>query len=358
MKKIYLTAAAFVAATGAFAQSFVQQEITSSVAKEIVFPEPSGAAATPTDTLGWDEIGTQLIAYGSQSGYVFGTNDLVNPANPSQHQYNLEYARGFVVNDAYTVVGAGFIFGAKEDVSGSPAAVTARLYSVSDNRALEDLQTASLTAPGPAAAVMASGDIAFADADTVFPNVTWVDFDSEAWVPSDFAISLDISALYGSPADTLVVLADEDGDSDGDYTWTRIAASPAAPNGQKFWAKTTAMLQGGLDVNLAMFAVVAESGVGIEEQAYMNGVKATTYPNPALSSDNITIQYAIEKAAKNVELSIYNMNGQVVFTVAAGSKASGVYNVSVPAGKLSAGTYTYLVQADDARIAKRIQVLK
>ena len=359
MKKIYLSVIALAVGASAFAQQgMIKQEVTTAVAKGVFTPVHSVAAADPTDTLGFDELGANLILYSAQSGYVFGSNDLVNPANPVQHQYNLEYARGFILNDPYTVMGAGFIFGHKEDVSGSPADAKVNLHMVAPNRAISDPASAATDAPGPASAALATANLAFADADTAFPSLSFVDFTTEAWVGADFAISLDISPLYSATSDTLVLLADEDGDSDGDYTWTRLAAAPTATNAQRIWAKTTAMLQGGLDVNLAIFAVVAESGVGIEEQGFMNGVKVTTFPNPALSSDNVTIQYGLETAAKNVDLNIYTLNGQLAYTSAQGAKASGIHNLNVPAQTLTAGSYIYTIDADGRRMAKKMEILK
>ena len=360
MKKIYLTATALVVATGAFAQSFLQQEVTSFDSKEIVLPDPSAAAATPDDTLGWDELGNQIGVYPSDAGYVFGTSAIEFPAPvpAGTFQFNLEFARSFVVQEPQTVIGAGFIFGYKSDASGDPSAATAKLYALEQDAAASVLANPLVfDADGPGSTVKASGAIAFADADTAFPNVTWVDFDNEGWVSSDFVIGLDITNLYGSPSDTLVVSADSHNDSDGNSTFTRFTQGMNT-SGQAVWAKSTALLASDLFVNLAIFAVVAESPNSIEEQSYIDGVKATTYPNPGLTSDNITIQYGVEKAVKNVDVTIFNMSGQMVFTTSEGAKTSGNYNTTVPAGLLSAGTYTYLVQADNSRIAKRIEILK
>jgi len=363
MKKIYLSIAVVAVSASSFAQSLqeqpiMQQTVTSAVARDVVLPVHNSALTDPTDTLGFDELGAQLIQYASPSGYVFGTNELVDPAQGSQ--FNLEYARGFIVNDPYNVIGAGFIFGSKEGVSGSPVAAEARLYSIAPNRALGTQTSTAPDSDGPAATVLASADLAFADADTNFPSITWVDFDSEAWVPSDFVIGLNIAALYNgaNPADTLALLADSDGDSDGDYTFTRIGLSPTAPTSQTLWAKSGVLLVGGLANNLAIFAVVGESPNSIEEQGFLNGVKATMFPNPAVSSDNVTIQYGLETAAKNVDLSIVNVNGQVVYTAAQVAKASGIYTMNVPAGTLSSGSYIYVLNADGARIAKRMEILK
>lgn len=356
MKKIYLSLAVVAISASAFAQSIVQQNVTSSVAKGIVQPVHSSAAATPIDTLGWDELGQQLYLYGSNTGYVFGTNVLVDPQGT---QYNLEYARGFIVNNPTIVIGAGFMFGYKADVSGNPAAAKANLYSIADNRALGTAASTAPDASGPAATVLATANVAFADADTTFPNITWVNFTTEATLPSDFAIGLSIAPLYGTLTDTLALMADADGDSQGgDFTFTRIALTPTAPAAQTLWAKSTIMLQGGLDVNLAIFAIVGETGVGIEEQGFFNGVKMTTYPNPALTSDNVTIQYGVENAVKNVTVSIYTLNGQVAYSTSQGAKASGLYNLNVPAGTLAAGSYIYTIQADGGRIAKKMEILK
>lgn len=359
MKKIYLSITAIAISASAFSQTFIQQRVTSSVAKDVVLPVYNGSASTPDDTLGFDELGAQLFQYGSDAGYVFGANVLAFPApNEGVFQFNTEFARGFIVDDAQNVIGAGFIFGSKSDASGSPAAAKAKLYNVEPNKALSALVAPPvLDADGPGSTVIASADLAFSDADTVFPNITWVDFDTEGWVSSDFAIGLDIKALYGTPSDTLVLLADEHNDSDGESTWTKFTQGADA-NGTTLWARSTALLQSDLFVNLAIFAVVAESPNSIEEQGYMNGVKVTMYPNPAVSSENVTIQYGLETSAKNVDLSIVNVNGQVVYTAAQGAKASGIYTMNVPAGTLSSGSYIYVLNADGARIAKRMEILK
>lgn len=343
----------------AFSQSIVQQEITSSVAKEIVFPTPSVNAADPTDTLGFDELGQQLISYSSPSGFVFGTNELVDPQFGSQ--YNLEYARGFIVNDPYVVIGAGAIFGGKNDVSGSPAAIKVRLYGLDADRALGSATSQAPDAIGPAASIETSADLLFDDVDTLFPAITWVDFNSEAWMPTDFAIGFNIGDLYNgatNPADSVFLLADADGDSDGDYTFTRIGIAPSSSQSQSLWALSGALLQGGLANNLAIFAVVAESPNSIEEQGFLNGVKMTTYPNPALSGESITVQYGLQDAAEKVEINVFDMNGRLVHSIAEGDRTAGIHSIEIPAGTLTAGSYLYVMQANNGRMAKRLEVLK
>lgn len=356
MKKIYMSIVAMTIASASFAQSFLHQQMTGAVAKEIQFPAPGVAAVDPTDTLGVDEFGGDFWIYSSNSGYVFGTSDLEGQVQgQTVHQMNYEYAAGFLVNGSYTVVGAMFFTGGKEDVSGSPAAMNVKVWSLADDKAYLDGQSQTATEIGPNQA-LATESLAFADIDTA--NATFVTFSNPVWVNTDFAIGLDIQSLYNgaNPADTVFFLCDEDGSSDGSYTWTKLGFDIVP--GQFFWTLSTGLLQGGLDVNLAVFAIVAESGVGIEEQAFLNGVKVTTYPNPAMSSENVTIQYALENAVKNVDVNIYDMNGKQVFNAALGAKSSGVYNLNIPAATLSAGSYIYSIEADGGRMAKRMEILK
>lgn len=356
MKKIYLTVVAISVASATFAQSFLNQQVTGAVAKEIQLPAAGVAAADPTDTLGIDEFGGDFWIYSSNSGYVFGSSDLEGQVQgQTVHQLNYEYAAGFLVNDSYTVLGAMFFTGGKEDVSGSPADMKVKIWSLADDKAYLDGQAQSPTEIGPNQA-LATESVAFADVDTT--DATYVTFSNPVWVNTDFAIGLDIQSLYNgaNDADTIFFVSDENGSSDGSYTWTKLGFDIVP--GQFFWTLSTGLLQGGLDVNLAVFAIVAESPNGIEEQGYLNGVKMTTYPNPAMTSDNVTIQYGVENAVKNVDINIYDMNGKQVFNAALGAKASGVYNLNVPAGTLSAGSYIYSIEADGGRMAKRMEILK
>ncbi|MFM1875870.1 MAG: Secretion system C-terminal sorting domain [Bacteroidota bacterium] len=354
MKKIYLSLSLLLVAGASMAQSIATMEINHSSAKEVPTIEHS-VALDATDTLGLEEFGDEIWQYGSPSGYVFGTNDLEDTQSipgTTVHQLNYEYAGGFLVNGSYNVVGAMVWFGGKNDASGSPADLKVKMYTLADNKAYASAQSTALDAVGPNQMV-GSVNLAFADVDTV--DATYALFANPVWINADFALAVDIKDLYGSPADTVWIYADEDGSSDGSTTWTKIGfdINPAT-----LWARSTGLLQGGLDVNLAIFALVAESGVGIEEQGFLNGVKMTTYPNPALTSDVVRIQYALENAADKVEIRIMDLNGKLVFSTSEGTKASGLYTLEVPAGTLSAGSYIYSLEANGGRMAKKMEILK
>jgi hypothetical protein len=328
-------------------------EITSATGKEVA-PIDYSVALDATDTLGLLDFGTQIFQYGSPTGFVFGTNDLYD-AQFNAHQYNYQYAAGFLANTEYNVVGAMLWFGGKADVTGSPADLKVKMYSLADDKALSSAQVQTPDVIGPDQ-MLGSVNLPFADVDTAsFVTPTFALFPNHIWSAGDFALSVDITDLYGAPSDTVWLYASEDGASDGTYTWTNIGFD-IAPN--TFWALSTGLLQGGLDVNLGIFALVDESGVGIEEQGFLNGVKMTTYPNPAVSSDIIRIQYGLENAAEKVEINVFDMSGKQVFSIVEGDKVAGIHTIDVPAGTLSAGSYVYSLEANGGRMAKQLQVLR
>ena len=355
MKKTYLFSALVLSVSGAFAQSAIQQEVTGTRVRNIN-PTAGVADVAVADTLNLAEFGTELWNYGTQTGYVFGTSSQTGMVQGTEvTQRNHGAASGFLVNDPYNVTGAMFIFSGKHDASGSPADLTVNAYSLAPNKALSSATSTAPDAIGPNLS-LAEVTLSFDDIDTV--GTTIVEFPQSAWVNGDFAIGVDFEGVYTTPtADTVALFASAEGLSDGDYTWTRIGQVVA---GQSFsaWALTTGMLDGGLDVYLAIFAIVEESLAGIEEQGFINGVKLTTYPNSAVSSDNVRIDYALAANTKSVVLNIFDMNGKLVSTIEEGTRTSGIHTVNVPAGTLSAGSYIYAITADNNRVAKRMEVIK
>ncbi|MCF8256527.1 MAG: T9SS type A sorting domain-containing protein [Flavobacteriales bacterium] len=355
MKKIYIVSALLVAGSGAMAQSLIKQELTASQMREVEPVGPNTSGIEVADTLNLAEFGTEAWLYVAQSGYVFGSNALPGEIQGIPVvQMNYEFASGYIVNNPYNVTGALLWFGAKEAVSSSPSDLKVKLWSLGENKALG---TAASTAPdaiGPDQ-VLKTVNLPFADVNVDVNTIVF--FPTAQWVNSDFAISVDIKDLYNGTdaADTAAVYASAQGVADGDYTWTNFGVDIAP---QTLWAKTNATLQTPLNAYVGIFAIVEESLIGIEEQGFINGVKLTTYPNPALTSDNVRIDYALESSAKAVEINVFDMNGRLVCTMEEGSRAAGVHTVNVAAGTLSAGSYIYAITADSNRIAKRMEVVK
>jgi hypothetical protein len=103
--------------------------------------------------------------------------------------------------------------------------------------------------------------------------------------------------------------------------------------------------------------------VAIENQDEMMATQFELYDNyPNPFNPTTTIHYSIPKAGK-VKLSVYNVNGELVRTLEAGSKAQGNYNIRWNAldnngMRVSAGTYFYQLIFNQQTITKKMLLLK
>ncbi|MBL4586577.1 MAG: T9SS type A sorting domain-containing protein [Flavobacteriales bacterium] len=363
MKKVYLLLSfAFTGLTAVAQQALVIPTEGFEVIREFDNINPSAASSSGGDTLGLDDFSTtgQILIDANGSGYLFGASSLDTSIVQGGQTIpitviNKEIGAGWIANEDYSVTGAMMWFGVKEAVSTTPGDLAVHLYAIGENAAFS-ASTAQPEGPGPVDQSLATVALPFGDVNVDAVNVvpTFSFFSSTVPVSSDFAITVDLTNLYGNDVDTVALITEAQGTSSasGEYSWYgQGVLGFAIPN---TWIAASAL---GLQANVAIFAIV-ESTVGIEEQGFLNGVKMTTYPNPALLSDNVTIQYAVEKVVNKVELNIYSMNGQLVFTSAEGAKASGLYNLSIPTGTLNAGSYIYSIEAEGARMAKRMEILK
>jgi hypothetical protein len=372
MKKIFTLISMVSVATASFGQALLGEP---QMIKSVHFDVPEieagiGAGGAPTDTLGLEDflLATPAV-FGLPTGYASGMSHSVDTfqtpigeivATTQQHGF----AEGYLINDDYVITGAMFFAGVLDGPSGTNPDLTVKVQLIEDNKAISDpatVQQPDIPGPGQtlASATVALDDVAV-DPLGLALLPTFVDFPSMPSTDSDFCVSIDISNIYDStPMDTVAIVTTNDGEGDGEYTYHQINQQ-AAIGGASIWAPTSAVIAtgpgSGVNINFAMFPIVYE-GVGIEEASFMNGLKMQTYPNPAASGQVIRLDYGLEKAVKNAEVNIYSLDGQLVFSQSLGAKTSGLHSLNIPAGTLAAGTYVYAMQADNARMAKKLEVL-
>ncbi|MFT3884988.1 MAG: T9SS type A sorting domain-containing protein [Flavobacteriales bacterium] len=96
--------------------------------------------------------------------------------------------------------------------------------------------------------------------------------------------------------------------------------------------------------------------VGIAENDVHNGAGlGQNFPNPANSTT--LIPYSLETSAK-VSLDVYDMTGKLVKSVTEGQRAAGTYRIQLDTQDLKAGVYAYTLTAGQARITKRMTVVR
>ena len=95
--------------------------------------------------------------------------------------------------------------------------------------------------------------------------------------------------------------------------------------------------------------------IGISETQSGNLILSQNQPNPV--KENTVIAYEL-KSAERVTLEIYDITGKLISSINEGNQAAGNYTINYNASKLNAGIYTYTLVAGDARLTKKMTVIK
>jgi len=196
-----------------------------------------------------------------------------------------------------------------------------------------------------------SADILYTDIDTA-GNLNYVAYTTPQTFVGDFCVSVDFSTL--APGDTAGLVSDDVNSAmELDYAFHKsvIGATTRWFVTDQLFSGTPAT--GAFDNNIAIWPVVADA-TGVNE--YFNGMKLTTYPNPAVN--NVTIEYDLQKDAKSVKLFIVDPSGRKIIDNSYGSQASGTYKVTIETSNLAAGTYLYQLNADGNDFTKQFVVTK
>lgn len=364
MKKIYtlIAISAFVFSANAQvvespAQPFVSKHVP------YCFSTPVNRMLSNPDTLGlinvgdfipeFDGLNPVFYSYGSASlttGYLYGNNGSANGFKEVAQAYqNLNAI-------PVKVIGALMWFGGKESDLGSSTAskVVVNTYDLAPLKAYNvnagAFNYTVLNWVGPNI-IRTSADILFSDIDTA-GNLNYVSFTTPQTFVADFCVSVDFSTLVDG--DTAGLVSDDVNSAmELDYAFHKSVIGATTR-----WFVTDQLFSGSgatglFDNNIAIWPVVADA-TGVNE--YFNGMKLTTYPNPAVN--NITIEYDLQKDAKSVKLFIVDPSGRKIIDNAYGSQTSGTYKVNVETSNLAAGTYFYQLNADGNNFTKQFVVTK
>lgn len=349
MKKIYILAAAAIFSTAAIAQVSESGKAFAKESKAISVKHNN--AKTPTDTLGlvpdvnWlpskFAVGGQAWNYGyTGGGYVYGTNISTNEIN--------HVAQGYQNLTAASLGVEGILawFAGKDNAGGGNSTITFNVYTMAANSAnSHDGTNWNMDALGPNTA-LGSATLNLTNADTTWPNLTYVPLSTVIGINGDFAVSMDASAVKAAN-DTVGLISDADGEG------YRLAFHNVASSGEWY---VTADLFSSLNNNIALFPVIDANFVGIDDVNFYNGMQLSAFPNPVV--DQTTISYNLEENMSNVKLIVYDMTGKEVHNVNYGNQTKGSYNVTIDASEFTSGNYFYSLIANGNRLTKRLVVTK
>lgn len=110
-------------------------------------------------------------------------------------------------------------------------------------------------------------------------------------------------------------------------------------------------------VNLSIVPIFRfYSTVGVQAVTKKNLTFFGNYPNPAVSSTNISFSLA---QPADVTLTIMDMNGRVLNTIAQKALSTGAHIIPVATGNLAAGNYVYAMRTSDgASLASQFTIVK
>jgi hypothetical protein len=360
MKKLYTLVAFTALAVSANAQSSEAGKATpittipfvhTASADRILNPDTTGLVNFVDFLPEFAPSGNAVIYGYTGGGFIYGNNISTNVLRICGQGYdNL----GPI---PVKIIGALLWFGGQEsDMGSSPTSkVVISGFDVSANKSRNTNGSGTFNSsvnnwPGPNATAKCSADLLFSDIDTLGFN--YVPFTTPATFADDFALVMDVTAL--AAGDTVGLVSDDQNDAlNIDLTWHKIGtnwyvtdqlfSNPAGPD----------FGSGGLDNNIAMWAVVADA-TGVNE--YFNGMKLTTYPNPAVN--NVSVEYTLENASTGVSLVVFAPNGTKVIENVYGNQNAGTYKVNVDASNLAAGTYFYQLNAGGRHFTKQLVITK
>jgi hypothetical protein len=326
MKKIYLLSAFALAFGSVSAQrSFhVVQEGLRLPAMPIV------GERTPTDTLLPGALASGTLAlYGAQGGgYLVGSNSYGDLAK----------AQEFILTGGPVYVEElAFLFGAKYVSGAANSHIMPTVWNKDGSTGYTTAGDGNQPCPGT---VNQSAMVMMTDVDTA--NIQFVALDNDAYVSGDFIAGFDMSMM--SSADTIGLVSSTDGDgATAELSWEKWS------DGKWY----TLLKAWPVDFDIAVWALVRSSDVGIDGNTFLNGMKMTIANNPVV--ENATILFELEKAA-DVSLEVIGMNGQKVFSADKGEMAAGRHQMDV--NGLANGTYLVNLSANGRNLTKKLNVVK
>jgi hypothetical protein len=325
MKKLYILVLFVSLASLVSAQRTVNSSVE--ISKNFNF----SLAKEITDTImpaGWDMDSVITYSFndanGNFAGYVAGINTYADLAKVQQ--YNADTA-------TYKLHGGLMLFGQKFD-----------LDTINTNNGGFDFCLYNFVNSTPTT-VNKFVPVAFEQIDTL--GFTVALFDTAVEVTGTYGIGINMAASFTETSILTVygLMTSRVGMGGGlQLAWEQWSDGD--------WYKMDVAWQG-FNADLGIFPVVEIETIGIEEMAFINGLKVNAYPNP--STDLLNVEYSIQNSA-NVTISLVNMNGQIIRQINQGNLISGNHNAQIEVSELASGNYFLAIQAGTQRIAQRIAI--
>ena len=191
-------------------------------------------------------------------------------------------------------------------------------------------------------------------------NAMTVTFSSPFPVVDSFFVTFNVlDYLHGGfEGDTLGLMTGEPGSrQDNDLQNFGRNAVQAHNHNKEDWKDFYTQNFTPIATHFALFPIV-ESGTiitGVEDML-IEEKKVTlfpTYPNPA--TNELNVNYYLDKTS-NVSIRIHDLQGKQMYLKSLGTQTTGEYHQSIDVHNFPGGTYIYVVESDNLKLAGKVLV--
>ena len=273
-------------------------------------------------------------------GYVYGSNiDSLNVCAQGYMNMNNSTIR---ISELLFLIG-GKYENPNDTVDGS---IEISIYQMMDNQAFTfDGTNWSPSHEGPTGNALVTQTLNISNCDTI--GFTSVILNDTISVTGNFAIEFDASSFINT-GDTVGLLSDANGNG---YEYAFHNFTPGGP-----FMVTNSAFGGNLNNNIAMFAVIYDNSLGIDGNESLNGLKVSSFPNPA--QEEITIQYTTDYASSSLSINIFDQTGRLVYQNDHNSSIANGNKFMINTANLANGKYYYSIQSDYSKITKSFVINK
>ena len=285
-----------------------------------------------------------------QGGYVFGIGKQAPFKDQNQNPLGVIFAfgQGYENSNPIKITHVLSHISYKKSKSATPSSkLSFTIHPMQSNKAYDGVGATSPNVDGPGMQYTGSANLDFNNI-TTGPNVFNVaTFSTPVAANGPIAIVCDLSDFL-SKGDTVGFYSDLIGDGYG-LTWRAVDI-------QNFWKRFYTASTWNSNVNVALFAVVAEntSVKDIDDATMVNGVRALVFPNPCADYTRVKFQTT---APGNWDLELISGEGKVIRKEHLGYKNNGTHESMIDLSGLSAGNYFYsLIHENGQRYTKTLVI--
>jgi hypothetical protein len=169
-------------------------------------------------------------------------------------------------------------------------------------------------------------------------------------INSDYCIGFDMSQIG---ADSIALVSTKNGQGGNlELVWEQWDV-----NNHWYTLQGAQWDSGTVDVDAMILPIIDNTAGCLENGDFISGMKLSqSYPNP--SRGECTISYEFLTPPANASIEILDQNGRRVYFNENIARSNGINTKTIDVSGLANGNYFYILSAGDARIAKKMIIIR